>query len=113
VAAAFGKAVEHMPLGQRVLADGVSHSPTVGRLPKERRHYRLPVVGPVLVEMGRGVARLQQPLLRYNRLGHWGVLPLVLASGCSRTAGAFCCLYYRNLYTVLSCLSQVLSQYFK
>src|SRR5215203_3025926 len=72
VAAALGKAVEHTPLGQRVFADGVSHSPTVGRLPKECRHYRLPVVGPVVVEMGRGVARVQQPLLRYNRLGHWG-----------------------------------------
>jgi hypothetical protein len=64
VAAASGKAVEHISLGQRVLTNGVSYSPTVGRLPKGRRHYRLPVVGPVLVEMGRGVARVQQPLLR-------------------------------------------------
>jgi DNA-binding XRE family transcriptional regulator len=69
VPAVLEKTVEYTPHGQRVLADGVSHSPTLGLLPKERRHYGLPVVGPIFVEMGRGVARVQQLLLRYN-LGH-------------------------------------------
>src|SRR5215203_1621436 len=68
--AAFGEAVEHIPLEERVLADSVPHSPTLGRLLKERRHDRLPIVGPVVVEMRRGVARVQQPLLGYTGLVH-------------------------------------------
>src|SRR5215207_5763065 len=70
-AASLREAIEHISLGQRVLADGVSYFPTLGRLLEECSHYGLPVIGSILVDVRRRVACVQQPLLGYNLLGHW------------------------------------------
>src|SRR5215207_1998322 len=71
-AASFREAIEHFSLGQRILANGVSYFPTLGRLLEECGHYWLPAIGSILVDVRRRVACVQQPLLGYNPLGHWG-----------------------------------------
>ena len=53
VASLFREAIEHLALLERVLMNGVSYSTARGRLFEERRHNRLPVVGAILVDVGR------------------------------------------------------------
>src|ERR687897_751551 len=52
----LGRTVEHLALLKRVLADGVPQTTVQGWLLEERRHYRLPVVGAVLVDVRGQVA---------------------------------------------------------